>query len=143
MENEIIEEIETNDIDNDSTLTDDSSLVHTEEVLQDESLDSYDTESLLHSIVEMLSEDEQIEAGEGTTVTLIEDDENLEPNYSQYIYDFLTDSTITVHVDNDNTFLHKSINDYTVTEGLLLVIALILFIKFFTEFVKNNVFRLK
>lgn len=143
MENEILEEIETNDIDNDSALTDDNSLVHTEEVLQDESLDSYDAESLLHSIVEMLSEDEQIEAGEGTTVTLIEEDENLDPNYSQYIYDLLIDGTITVHVDNDNTFLHKSINDYTVSEGLLLVIALILFIKFFTEFVKNNVFRLK
>ena len=47
-------------------------------------------------------------------------DNVLNPDYSQYIYDFLTDSQIRVEtVQSEDNIFNKPLNDYTVTEGLL------------------------
>ena len=40
------------------------------------------------------------------------------PDYSQYIYDLLTDSSIKVEVVEEQTIFDKQLNDYTVGEAL-------------------------
>lgn len=43
---------------------------------------------------------------------------NNDPDYSQYIYDLLTDSTIKVEVVEEKTIFDKQLNDYSVIEGV-------------------------
>lgn len=41
-----------------------------------------------------------------------------DPDYSQYIYDLLSDSTIKVEVVEEQTIFDKQLNDYSVIEGV-------------------------
>ena len=45
----------------------------------------------------------------------------VDPNYSQYIYDYLTDSTIKVEIVGDKNLFEKQLNEYTVGESLEVV----------------------
>lgn len=120
----------------------DSSLVDSEEVQGIEGDSSNFSNDLLLDIITILREEGEEEVEEDEVEEVVEDEVE-QVDYSQYIYDYLTDTDVNVYVTNTDVFLHKPISQYTTSEGLLLVIALILFFKFFTEFVKNNVFKLK
>ena len=65
------------------------------------------------------------------------------PNYDQYIYDLLTDSTIKVEVVNSETIADKQLNDYTVQESLEVGILVILLGIVLFNFIEKYIFRLK
>lgn len=67
---------------------------------------------------------------------------NSVPNYDQYIYDLLTDSNIRVEtVQGDETIFNKPLNDYSVSEGFLVIITLLLLVRFMGEFIEKYVFK--
>ena len=70
------------------------------------------------------SEENEDELEEELGIEHIEYDSNVrtvEPNYPQYIYDLLTDSTIKVEIVGEKSLFEKQLNEYTVGESLEVV----------------------
>lgn len=63
--------------------------------------------------------------------------DQVSPDYSQYIYDLLTDSSIKVEiVDNSNIF-EKKLNDYNVVESIGVVALMLGFICIIVAFINR------
>lgn len=116
--------------DQDSTLED--KLDHIEALLnEDIALRSQEDE-----IVEDLQEDEQQRTDLYTTGS--GDDANVgSPDYSQYIYDLLTDSTIKVEIVDDRSIFEKQLNDYSVVETIGVVGLMLAFICIIVAFINR------
>ena len=64
-------------------------------------------------------DNQEMETGSGVEYSDYDTDSGaVVPDYSQYIYDLLTDSTIRVEVVEEQTIFEKQLNDYTVGEAL-------------------------
>lgn len=50
-----------------------------------------------------------------------------EPNYTQYIYDYLSDSTVKVEIVGEKGIFEKQLNDYNVTESIGVIALFIAF----------------
>ena len=65
------------------------------------------------------------------------------PNYDQYIYDLLTDSTIKVEVVQTDDISNKPLANYSVVESLLLL-AIVFFVGYmFSNWVDKYIFKFK
>ena len=65
------------------------------------------------------------------------------PNYDQYIYDLLTDSTIKVEVVQTDDISNKPLANYSVVESLLLL-AIVFFVGYmFSNWVYKYIFKFK
>lgn len=132
-----------------------------ENLLEDESYDENDLssdegtslddkldhiEALLNENISLMEASE----GENDAAPVVEESEAelttssgaVEPNYTQYIYDLLLDSQVKVEsVQSTDNIFNKPLNDYTVTEGLLLIILSILIVRMLGEFIEKYVFK--
>lgn len=63
------------------------------------------------------------------------------PNYSQYIYDYLTDSTIKVEIVGEKNLFEKQLNEYTVGESLEVVGIVLGFIALTVAFINKYTFK--
>ena len=48
-----------------------------------------------------------------------------DPNYAQYIYDLLADSTVKVEIVEQQTIFDKQLNEYTVEESIGLIVLML------------------
>lgn len=64
-----------------------------------------------------------------------------EPNYPQYIYDLLTDSTIKVEIVGEKSLFEKQLNEYTVGESLEVVGIVLGFIALTVAFINKYTFK--
>lgn len=62
------------------------------------------------------------------------------PDYSQYIYDLLTDSTIKVEIV-DNSISEKPLNNYSVSEVLLVLVLGAFVVSLFSNFLDKYIFK--
>lgn len=129
-----------------------------EDILEDTSLDDDTTlpaegdtiEHKLDRIEALLNEDIALrtsEDNEDQAESLVEDNVTgsgaiVEPNYNQYIYDLLTDSTVKVEVvQQENEIMNKPFKDYSVSESLLVIVLIVLLAKLVYEFIEAHVFK--
>lgn len=133
----------------------DEQIYDEEDVLEDETsvnddLSSDESSSLedkLDCIEALLNED--IALREGSEPELVTSsgtetvsDNQIEPDYSQYIYDLLTDSTVKVElVQQEEDIMNKSLSDYSVSESLLVVILLVVLGALVYNFIEAHVFK--
>lgn len=118
MENEVYNE--------ETVLSDDE---HTEDNISSDQANTL--EDKLDHIEALLNEDitlrtttsgvEQVEE-EVTTTSGVE-----EPNYTQYIYDYLSDSTVKVEIVGEKGIFEKQLNDYNVIESIGVIALFIAF----------------
>lgn len=66
-----------------------------------------------------------------------------DPDYSQYIYDLLTDSTIKVEIVESQDITEKSLNDYSVSQVLLTLIFIAFLVTIFTSFLDKYIFKFR
>lgn len=136
MENDVIQE---DILESESLNEDDSSYVEDNSI--EEKLDH--VEALLNENITLLESEKEndVEIEEDPEITETVSG-NTAPDYDQYIYDLLTDSNIRVEVvqSEDNIF-NKPLNDYTVSEGFLVIIILLLLVRFMGEFIEKYVFK--
>lgn len=137
MENDIQEDL----LENESFVEDDISSYQVDTL--EEKLDH--VEALLNENISLLekeeNEDIEIVQEDNEKVDTVSGN-NVIPDYSQYIYDFLTDSQVKVEtVQTEETIFNKSLNDYTVSESMLVIITLLLFVRFMGEFIEKYVFK--
>ena len=115
MNEEYIQE----DLLEDTTLDEDDVSLNENSSLEDK-LDR--VEALLNeeiSLRENELDNQEMETGSGAESVVTNTDSGVVvPDYSQYIYDLLTDSTIKVEVVEQKTIFEKQLNEYTVTEAL-------------------------
>lgn len=89
-----------------------------------------------NEIVEDLQGDEQ--QGSDLLTTSSGNDVDVDtPNYSQYIYDLLTDSTIKVEIVDDRSIFEKQLNDYSVVETIGVVGLMLAFICIIVAFINR------
>lgn len=62
------------------------------------------------------------------------------PDYSQYIYDLLTDSTIKVEIV-DSSISDKPLNNYSVSEVLLVLVLGAFVVSLFSNFLDKYIFK--
>lgn len=62
------------------------------------------------------------------------------PDYSQYIYDLLTDSTIKVEIV-DSSISEKPLNNYSVSEVLLVLVLGAFVVSLFSNFLDKYIFK--
>lgn len=65
------------------------------------------------------------------------------PNYSQYIYDLLTDSNIKVEVVQTEDISNKPLANYSVMESLLLLVIVFFVGYMFSNWVDKYIFKFK
>lgn len=79
-------------------------------------------EALLNEDITLRETEEnetELEQGQGSERTVTGSGVMLnDPDYNQYIYDLLSDSTIKVEVVEEQTIFDKQLNDYSVIEGV-------------------------
>ena len=133
---------------NENELFDEEDLLEDEALIDDDSSSNNgDTlEQKLDRVEALLNEDIALRTSENNE-DLVEDQvEEVvtgsgavpDPDYSQYIYDLLTDSTVQVELvqqESDNIF-DKQLNDYTVTETMMVLGLVIAFSVISTHFIE-------
>lgn len=139
MPDEIFEE---NLLEDESSYEDD--LSSDEGTSLDDKLDHI--EALLNENISLMEasevENDAAPVGEESEAELTTGSGAVEPNYTQYIYDLLLDSQVKVEsVQSTDSIFNKPLNDYTVTEGLLLIILSILIVRMLGEFIEKYVFK--
>ena len=102
------------------------------EALLNEEITLRDTEQ---SQIEMVTESGS-EYTESTTSSGVD-----APNYPQYIYDYLTDSTIKVEIVGEKNLFEKQLNEYTVGESLEVVGIVLGFIALSVAFINKYTFK--
>lgn len=138
MENDVKEDLlENESFDEDSLSSDSGNSL-------EEKLDH--VEALLNENISLLEKEENedvvILQEDNEQVNTVSGNNVISPDYSQYIYDFLTDSQVKVEtVQTEETIFNKSLNDYTVSESMLVIITLLLFVRFLGEFIEKYVFK--
>lgn len=115
MNEEYIQE----DLLEDTTLDEDDVSLNENSTLEDK-LDR--VEALLNeeiSLRENELDNQEMETGSGAEPVVTNTDSGVVvPDYSQYIYDLLTDSTVKVEIVEQKTIFEKQLNEYTVGEAL-------------------------
>lgn len=100
-------------------------------------------EALLNEEIS-LRENEQLQTESGSISTVSDTGSGVDaPNYDQYIYDLLTDSTIKVEVVQNEDITNKKLNDYSVTEALMLLVLVFFVGYMFSNWVDKYIFKFK
>lgn len=100
-------------------------------------------EALLNEEI-TLRENEQLQTESGSISSVPDTDSGVTvPNYDQYIYDLLTDSTIKVEVVQNEDITNKKLNDYSVTEALMLLVLVFFVGYMFSNWVDKYIFKFK
>lgn len=133
LENETVEEIDLGYNEN-STLDDKLDRI---EALLNEDINLRSKED---EIVEDLQEYEQqrtdlYTTGSGNNVDVVS------PQYSQYIYDLLMDSTIKVEIVENETISEKQLNDYKPIDQVFIVMFILLWLVVIYQFIERHVFK--
>ena len=100
-------------------------------------------EALLNEEIS-LRENEQLTTESGSVSPVPDTSSGVNaPNYDQYIYDLLTDSTIKVEVVQTEDISNKPLANYSVMESLLLL-ALVFFVGYmFSNWVDKYIFKFR
>lgn len=86
----------------------------------------------------------QMETGYGSEYTMLNTSSGVnDPNYSQYIYDLLTDSTIKVEIVESQDITEKPLNNYSISEALDVILIVLILIMFLDHFIHDYVFKFK
>lgn len=87
---------------------------------------------------------EQLQTESGSVSTVPDTSSGVvAPNYDQYIYDLLTDSTIKVEVVQTEDISNKPLANYSVMESLLLL-AIVFFVGYmFSNWVDKYIFKFR
>lgn len=89
-------------------------------------------------------ENEQLQTESGSESVVTNTDSGIvTPNYDQYIYDLLTDSTIKVEVVQNEDITNKQLNNYSVTEALILLILVFFVGYMFSNWVDKYIFKFR
>lgn len=64
-----------------------------------------------------------------------------QPNYNQYIYDLLTDSTVKVEIVENETISEKQLNDYKPIDQVFIVMFILLWLVVIYQFIERHVFK--
>lgn len=100
-------------------------------------------EALLNEEIS-LRENEQLQTESGSISPVSDTSSGVDaPNYDQYIYDLLTDSTIKVEVVQNEDITNKQLNDYSVTEALMLLVLVFFVGYMFSNWVDKYIFKFK
>ena len=100
-------------------------------------------EALLNEEISIRENEELSEESGIESVVLDSSSRDVVPNYDQYIYDLLTDSTIKVEVVQTEDISNKPLANYSVMESLLLL-ALVFFVGYmFSNWVDKYIFKFK
>lgn len=100
-------------------------------------------EALLNEEIS-LRENEQLQTESGSISPVSDTSSGVDtPNYDQYIYDLLTDSTIKVEVVQNEDITNKKLNDYSVTEALMLLVLVFFVGYMFSNWVDKYIFKFK
>lgn len=100
-------------------------------------------EALLNEEIS-LRENEQLQTESGSISPVPDTSSGVNvPNYDQYIYDLLTDSTIKVEVVQTEDISNKPLANYNVMESLLLL-ALVFFVGYmFSNWIDKYIFKFR
>ena len=94
------------------------------------------------SLREAEQSEEILETGSGSEYSEYDTSSGVvDPNYSQYIYDLLTDSTIKVEIVEEKTIFDKQLNEYTVGESLEVVGIMLGFMCIVVAFINKYTFK--
>ena len=100
-------------------------------------------EALLNEEISIRENEELSEESGIESVVLDSSSRDVVPNYDQYIYDLLTDSTIKVEVVQTEDISNKPLANYSVVESLLLL-AIVFFVGYmFSNWVDKYIFKFK
>lgn len=138
--NEDQEILNQEDILEDTTSNEDV-LSSNESVTLEEKLDR--VEALLNEEISK-REEEEINTEQGSLLTVSSTPSGVsDPNYDQYIYDLLTDSSIKVEIVENQDITEKPLNNYTITEALNVILIVLILIMFADHFIHDYVFKFK
>lgn len=85
---------------------------------------------------------EQMATGSGSQSIMLTTGSGVsDPNYSQYIYDLLTDSTVKVQIVEEDDIVSKPLNQYSVGSSLQVIIIILLLIIIADHFIHDYVFK--
>ena len=134
MEDEIFnqEDILQNDASGEDNLSSDQS------VTLEDKLDR--VEALLNEDIALRSTGSGQEVNENDSSNFVSSSGVESPDYSQYIYDYLTDSTVKVEIVRQD-IMRTPLNDYNLTDALLVVTLLCLFGMVLYNFIEKHVFK--
>lgn len=100
-------------------------------------------EALLNEEIS-IRENEQLQTESGSVSATPDTSSGVDaPNYDQYIYDLLTDSTIKVEVVQNEDITNKKLNNYSVTEALILLVLVFFVGYMFSNWVDKYIFKFK
>lgn len=100
-------------------------------------------EALLNEEIS-LRENEELQTESGSVSSVPDTNSGVvTPNYDQYIYDLLTDSTIKVEVVQNEDITNKQLNNYSVTEALILLILVFFVGYMFSNWVDKYIFKFR
>lgn len=88
-------------------------------------------ETMVTTSGEELTEEENIVTSSGVE----------QPNYNQYIYDLLTDSTVKVEIVENETISDKQLNDYKPIDQVFIVMFILLWLVVIYQFIERHVFK--
>lgn len=87
---------------------------------------------------------EQNQTGSGVELPLLTTSSGVDsPDYSQYIYDLLTDSSIKVEIVENEDISNKPLANYSVMESLLLLVLVFFVGYMFSNWVDKYIFKFK
>ena len=87
---------------------------------------------------------EQNQTGSGVELPLLTTNSGVNtPDYSQYIYDLLTDSSIKVEIVENEDISNKPLANYSVMESLLLLVLVFFVGYMFSNWVDKYIFKFK
>lgn len=100
-------------------------------------------EALLNEEIS-IRENEQLQTESGSVSATPDTNSGVDaPNYNQYIYDLLTDSTIKVEVVQNEDITNKKLNNYSVTEALMLLVLVFFVGYMFSNWVDKYIFKFR
>lgn len=139
-------------------MNEDQEILNTEDILEDTTFDedilsSTSPDSLedkLDRVEALLNEEityrdqEQVTTGSGSESVMLSTTSGVvTPDYNQYIYDLLTDSTVKVEIVESEDITEKPLNSYGVTEALNVILIVLILIMFADHFIHDYVFKFK
>lgn len=117
--------------------SDEDILSSDESVTLEDKLDR--VEALLNEEIALRENEEDLENEDSVMRTT----SGAEPNYNQYIYDLLTDSTIKVEIVEEQDITEKPLNDYSISDALNVILIVLILFMFAYKFITEYVFKFK
>ena len=121
------------------TTSDEDVLSSNEAITLEDKLDR--VEALLNEEIATRNQ-EELTTGSGSEFVMLSTGSGVvAPDYNQYIYDLLTDSTVKVEIVESEDITEKPLNNYSVTETLNVILIVMLLLYFADHFIHEHVFK--